>query len=208
VGGANGFARSAAEYGRRFAQRWYILLPGLVGAIALVASLAGVHLKLPAWVPWAVIGGSFFAANLWAFHDVRVERDSSAVPKDAKRRIEDELGTIINEGEWLADEYSYAPQSSEEQFGRWAADWWNRTGDFVETVLGIGERHVISAPMSAPNRWELIQRHCNLLRGVIERLSQADIRVNDEELSLAVEARRVLPDDPRDAGYLTPLPEG
>jgi hypothetical protein len=182
-----------------------LLLPGLVGAVAVVASLVGVHLKLPGWVPWAVIGGSFFAANLWAFHDVRVERDSAAVPKDARRRIEEELGTIISEGEWLADEYSYAPQSSDWQFGRWATDWWNRTGDFVETVVGIGERHVISTPTSAPSRGALIQIHCDLVRGVIERLPHADIRVNGEDLDRAIKTRRIPPDDPKDAEYLTPL---
>lgn len=205
MGGADGFARSTAEYGRRFAQRWYLLLPGLVGAVAVVASLVGVHLKLPGWVPWAVIGGSFFAANLWAFHDVRVERDSAAIPRGARHRIEDELGVILNEGGWLAEEYWTGLASSRIDANHMATDWWNRAGIFVQNVLGVGERHVISTEVRASTREELVQKQCDLLRGVIERLPGADIRVNEEELTRAIQTRRKPPDTPSAAPYLTPL---
>ncbi|MBS1861754.1 MAG: hypothetical protein JSS68_08580 [Actinobacteria bacterium] len=178
---------------------------GYIGGVLLIASLAGVHLKLPTWVPWAVIGGSFFAANLWVFHDVRTERDSAAVPRDVRRRIEDELGVILNEGGWLADECATNYATRPREANPLIADWWDRAGVFIEAVLGTGERHIVSTPLRASTGAELVQKRCDLLRKVIERLPNADIRSDDESLARAIEIRRKPPDNASEAPYLTPL---
>lgn len=72
---ARPWGKSALEFIGRATHRWYILLPGALGGIVWVANLAGVELKLPIWVPWVAIVGSFVLAIFWAFHDLRTERD-------------------------------------------------------------------------------------------------------------------------------------
>jgi hypothetical protein len=138
---------------------------------------------VPGWLFWLVIGLGFLVAAFLAYHDLR-QSTAPSLDREVRRRLGNEIGRIINEGEGL-----WEIDGSQEGLSRLAADWWNSTGDFIETVLGQAERHIISEPGSAPTLPDLIERHCNLLRGSLQRLPDADLRVDLAELEEAIKTR-------------------
>jgi hypothetical protein len=167
---------------------WTLVPGGLLGAIELVQRATGETVEVPPWLFWLVLGAGLLFAAFLAFHDLRKSADAASI--DVRRRVADEIGQIINEGGEMAGDTWSGIAFSDEEAWRFATDWWNGAGVFIETVLGSGERHIISESVSAPSREELLEAHCNLLRGVLQRLPSADIRVGEAGLDEAISARQ------------------
>jgi hypothetical protein len=165
-------------------------VPGVfLGILELVQRETGKPVDMPVWVFWLVFGTGVLLAAFLTFHELRKasELDTSV---DVRRRVSDELGQIINEGETMAGDSWPGIAGSEEEAWRFAADWWNGAGVFVEAVLGVGERQVISEPISGGDRRFRLQAQCNFLRGTLQRLPDADIRVGEAGLQDAISARQ------------------
>jgi hypothetical protein len=85
---------STGEFGRKIIRRWYFVAIGVVGgvlgivnAVAAAAAKPGATpFSVPLWVWLSMLAGGFLFAIIWAFHDVRMERD--AVAAELKRRLE------------------------------------------------------------------------------------------------------------------------
>jgi hypothetical protein len=181
--------KSALLFGRGLLRHFLYWVPGVfLGLLELVQRETGRPVAVPIWVFWLVFGSGVLLAAFLTFHELRKSSEPD-VTVEVRRGIAGEIGQIINEGEALTD-YWPGVAFSEEEANSQAANWWNGAGVFVETVLGPGERHIISKPISAPSREAALREHCNLLRGVLERLAGADIRVGEAELQEAVEIRQ------------------
>lgn len=176
---------SALLFGRGLLRHFVFWVPGVfLGLLELVQREIGKPITVPVWVFWLVFGAGVLLAAFLTFHDLRkaTSPDSS---RGVRRAIGNEIGTIINEGELLPELGLRQPELNEQ-----SADWWNSAGVFVEVVLGAAERHIISEPKSSAHFDALITAHCNLLRGTLQRLPAADLRVGTVELQEAIAVRR------------------
>ena len=186
-------AKSAALFGRGLLRHFLYWVPGVfLGVLELVQRETGKPVDMPVWVFWLVFGIGVLAAAFLAFHDLRKETAPELL-RDVRRGIGAEIGEIINEGEALSE-----LGLGFSELSKMAADWWNSAGVFIETVLGPAERHIVSEPQSAPHYEDLIEAHCNLLRGSLQRLPDADLRVDYEGLLGAIGTRRQAMNQPRD----------
>jgi hypothetical protein len=76
---------SIREFGRKIIRRWYFVAVGVVGGIlGIVNAVAAAATKpgttpfsVPLWVWLSMLAGGFLVAIIWAFHDVRIERDAA-----------------------------------------------------------------------------------------------------------------------------------
>lgn len=182
-------AESALLFGRGVLRHFWALVPGgFLGIVELIQRATGKAVDVPTSLFWLVLGGGLLLAAFLAFHDLRKSVDSTS--SDIRRMIGSEIGEVINEGETMARDTWPGIAFSEEEAWEYATDWWNGAGEFIEATLGSEERHIISEPFRAGSREEVLERHCNLLRGVLQRLPAADIRVGRAELDAAIEKRQ------------------
>lgn len=180
---------SATEFSQRVAHRWQILLPGAAGGIVWVAQMVGVDLKLPGWVPWAVIGLSFLVAIFWAFHDLRVEGDAriskleSSDSSDARfPALSDVLGRSLTVGVGLSEQREWPPLNA----------WKLHTERLVASAYGEGEAaHVFTPELKTPTvtktrslamamveRPPLLAEEINGLKALLGRMPTLAIRPN------------------------------
>lgn len=182
--------KSARLFGQGLLRHFLYWVPGVfLGLLELVQRETGKPIAVPTWLFWLVLGLGVLLAAFLAFHELRVSNKPDA-SIEVRRRIADEIGQIINEGEGMANESWWNAWSDLGEANRDATDWWNNTGEFIQTVLGQGERHIISEPAWHLDREPRLQTHCQALRGVLERLSKADLRVDAEGLQAAISTRR------------------
>ena len=181
--------RSALLFGWGLLHRFFLLVPGiLLGVLNLVEMATGATIAVPGWVFWSVLGVGVLVAAFLTFHELRASTSSDAT-REGRRQVADELGQIINEGETMADFWPGVAFTEQEAW-ELATTWWNGAGVFIEAILGPGERHIISEPLSGSSREDLLKKHCNLLRGVLKRLPGADLRIEGQELAEAIAARQ------------------
>lgn len=165
-------------------------VPGVfLGLLELAQRETGKPIDMPVWVFWLVFGVGLLFASFLAFHDLRRATAPEAT-KGARRQVENEIAQIINEGSVMAADSWPNIAFSEQEAWESATTWWNGAGVFIEAVLGPGERHLISEPLSGSGREDLLEKHCNLLRGVLTRLPSADLQIEGEELADAIAARQ------------------
>jgi hypothetical protein len=170
-------------------RRFWLLVPGgALAALNLVERETGKAIAMPVWAFWGVFGVGILVAAFLAFHDLRAATAPDTM-LEVRRRIGDEIDQIISEGEGMVRELGESGLTLDE-FGGRASDWWNSAYIFIEAVLGKAECQIISEPLSGSNFPDLITSHCNLLRGSLGRLANADLRVDQAALDEAIEARR------------------
>jgi hypothetical protein len=76
---------SIREFGGKVARRWYVAGIGVIGGILGVVDAVAVAaakpkatpFSIPLWVWLPLLAGGFLVAIIWAFHDVRLERDAA-----------------------------------------------------------------------------------------------------------------------------------
>src|SRR5438876_114522 len=92
---------SLREFGGKVGRRWYAVVVGVIGgvlglvsAVYTAANPRGASLvSLLVWLP--LLAGGFLVAIIWAFHDVRMERNVATQERDAVRKeIEDRFSRL------------------------------------------------------------------------------------------------------------------
>jgi len=89
---------SLGEFCVKVAHRWYAFGVGVIGGILGLASslYAQAHPKtaplIPTWIWLTSLAGGIFVAIIWAFHDVRRERDAA---KDEVKRRSDAMRNAL-----------------------------------------------------------------------------------------------------------------
>lgn len=85
---------SAGEFCRKTVSHWYAVGIGVIGGILGLASTLYAEAKpkahplVPLWIWLPLLAGGFLVAIVWAFHDVRMERDT------AKDEIENRFSAL------------------------------------------------------------------------------------------------------------------
>ncbi len=80
---------SLGEFYGKVIRRWYAVGIGVIGGILGLASTLyaeakpEAHSLVPLWVWLPLLAGGFLVAIIWAFHDVRMERDAAKKERDA-----------------------------------------------------------------------------------------------------------------------------
>jgi hypothetical protein len=166
---------------------WALVPGGFLALLELIQRASGEAVDMPAWVFWLVLGLGLLLAAFLAFHDLRVS-SSPLDARDARRKVETEIAQIITEGGVMASDSWPGIAFTEQEAWESATAWWNGAGVFIEAVLGPGERHIISEPISGSGRENLLEKHCKLLRGVLTRLPAKELRIEGQELDEAIAA--------------------